>query len=174
MALVPIESFEQHAPQVHPSAFVHAAAHLIGQVQVGEEASIWPCAVLRADHGLIAIAARTSIQDGCVAHVTHNVSQTRIGMECTVGHRVVLHGCIVGDHCLVGMGSVLLDNAELGEWCFVAAGSLLTPDRKFPPRSFILGSPGRRVREVTAAEMEWITHSWKSYQDLGRRYRRGG
>ena len=173
MTLVPIESFEHHIPEVHSSAFVHCAAHLIGQVQVGEEASIWPCAVLRADHSPIAIAARTSIQDGCVAHVTHDVSQTRIGMECTVGHRVVLHGCIVGDRCLVGMGSVLLDNAELGEWCFVAAGSLLTPNRKFPPRSFILGSPGRRVREVTAAEMEWITHSWKSYQDLARRYRRG-
>lgn len=172
MPRVPIESFEQHIPQVHPLAFVHATAQLIGQVQVGEEASIWPCAVLRGDHAPINVAARTSIQDGCVAHVTHNQSETQIGMECTVGHRVVLHGCIVGDHCLVGMGSVLLDNAELGEWSFVAAGSLLTPNRKFPPRSFILGSPARRMREVTSAEMEWITYSWKSYQDLARRYGR--
>ena len=90
-----------------------------------------------------------------------------------MGHRVVLHGCRINDRCLVGMGSILLDNVELGEWCFVGAGSLLVPERKFPPKSFILGSPGRRIRDVTAAEMEWIVHSWKSYQELVRRRREG-
>lgn len=168
---MPIESFDNHVPRIHPLAFIHSGAHLIGRVQVGEEASIWPGAVLRGDHGEISVAARTSIQDGCVAHVTQNLSQTRIGVECTVGHRVVLHGCIVGDHCLVGMGSVLLDNVELGDWCFVGAASLLTPERKFPPRSFILGAPARRIRDVTAEEMEWIERSWKSYRDLTHRYR---
>jgi carbonic anhydrase/acetyltransferase-like protein (isoleucine patch superfamily) len=172
MPRVPIEPFENNNPRVHPSAFVHPGAYLIGDVEVGEEASIWPAAVLRGDHGPISIGARTSIQDGCVAHATENRSHTRIGMECTVGHRVVLHGCRVSDRCLVGMGSVLLDNVELGEWCFVGAASLLTPERKFPPRSFILGSPGRRVREVTSQEVEWIVHSWKSYLDLVHRRRR--
>ncbi len=171
MSRVPIESFEQKSPRVHPLAFIHAGAYLLGDVEVAEEASIWPAAVLRGDHGPISVGARTSIQDGCVAHATQNRSQTVIGMECTVGHRVVLHGCRVADRCLVGMGSVLLDNVELGEWCFVAAATLLTPEKKFPPRSFILGSPGRRVRDVTAQEMEWIVHSWKSYVDLVRRRR---
>ncbi len=123
---MPIESFGSNSPRVHPLAFVHPGAHLIGDVDVGEEASVWPAAVLRGDHGPISIGARTSVQDGCVAHATENRSQTRIGMECTIGHRVVLHGCRVADHCLVGMGSVLLDNAEIGEWSFVGAASLLT------------------------------------------------
>jgi len=173
MPRVPIESFEKNTPRVHPRAFVHPGAYLIGDVEVGEEASIWPTAVLRGDHGLIAIGARTSVQDGCVAHATEGRSTTRIGMECTVGHRVVLHGCVVGDHCLLGMGSVILDNVELGEWCFVGAATLLTPNKKFPPRSFILGSPGRRVREVTAEEIEWIGHSASSYVELVRRRRKG-
>jgi len=168
---VPIEPFGKNSPRVHPLAFVHPGAYLIGEVDVDEEASVWPAAVLRGDHGPISIGARTSVQDGCVAHATHDRSQTEIGMECTIGHRVVLHGCQVADHCLIGMGSVLLDNAEVGEWSLVAAASLLTPDRKFPPRSFILGAPGRRVREVSAAEMEWIASSWKSYVDLVQRRR---
>ena len=170
---MPIETFEQHTPRVHPAAFVHPAAHLIGEVEIGDAASVWPTAVLRGDHGAIHIGARTSIQDGCVAHATHGQSQTAIGMECTVGHRAVLHGCRVGDRCLVGMGSILLDNSELAEDCFVGAGSLLPPNRKYPPRSFILGSPAKRLREVTAQELEWIRYSWEAYQDLARRHRRG-
>jgi carbonic anhydrase/acetyltransferase-like protein (isoleucine patch superfamily) len=171
IARVPIESFHGKRPRVHRRAFVHPGAHLIGEVEIGEEASVWPAAVLRGDHGSISIGPRTSVQDGCVAHATQDQSHTSVGAECTIGHRVVLHGCIVADRCLVGMGSVLLDNVELGEWCFVGAATLLTPQRSFPPRSFIIGSPGRRVREVTPQEMEWIEHSWKSYRDLVRRRR---
>jgi carbonic anhydrase/acetyltransferase-like protein (isoleucine patch superfamily) len=167
---VPIEPFEAFKPDVHPQAFVHPGAHVIGAVRVGAEASIWPSTVLRGDHGEIIIGERTSIQDGSVAHATEKLSTTVIGAECTVGHRTVLHGCRVGDRCLVGMGSILLDNVELGEWCFVGAGSLVTGNKKFPPRSFILGSPAKRVREVTSEEMEWITYSWKAYQDLARRH----
>jgi len=169
---VSYQSFQSLAPRVHPSAFIHRGAFLIGAVEVGEESSVWPAAVLRGDMGVIRIGARTSIQDGCVAHATHDYSETVIGSECTVGHRVVMHGCHVADHCLVGMGSILLDLAELGEWCFLGASSLITPGQKFPPRSFILGSPARRVREVTARETEWILNSAKSYAELAREYRR--
>lgn len=168
---MPIESFEKWSPRVHDLAFVHPMATLIGQIEVAEEATIWPSVVLRGDHGGIRIGARTSIQDGTVAHATDGISVTGIGEETTVGHRVVLHGCKVGARCLVGMGSVLLDNVELGEGSFLGAGSLVTPGKIFPPRSFILGSPAKRIREVSAKETEWIEYSWKAYQDLCRRYR---
>ena len=144
---------------------------MIGDVEIAEEASIWPGAVLRGDHGQIRVGARTSIQDGTVCHATENESTTVVGAECTVGHRVVLHGCQIGDHCLVGMGSLLLDNAKLGEWCFVGAGALLTPGKVFPARSFILGSPARRLREISEQEVEWIRYACQAYRDLTRRYR---
>lgn len=167
---MPIESFEQHTPRVHERAFVHSMATVIGDVEIGEEASIWPAATLRGDHAGIRIGARTSIQDGSVIHVTEDLSTTVIGEHTTVGHRVILHGCKVGNHCLVGMGSILLDNAELGDFCLLGAGSLVTQNKIFPPRSFILGSPAKRIREVTTKELEWIEYSWRAYQDLARRY----
>jgi carbonic anhydrase/acetyltransferase-like protein (isoleucine patch superfamily) len=158
-------------PKIHPLAYVHPAAELLGDVEVGEEASIWPTTVLRGDNGWIRIGARTSVQDGTICHATVGVSNTTIGVECTIGHRVVLHGCTVGDHCLIGIGSTLLDNVEIGDWSFVAAGSLITPGKKFEPRSFILGSPAKRIRAVTDKEIEWIKHSVEVYVGLTRSYR---
>jgi carbonic anhydrase/acetyltransferase-like protein (isoleucine patch superfamily) len=169
---MPIENFERYTPRIHPDAFVHSGAWVIGEVEVAEHATVWPGAVLRGDHGAIRIGARTSIQDGTVAHATVEHSQTQVGEECTVGHRVILHGCRIGPRCLIGMGSILLDHVELGEECLVGAGSLLTSNKKFAPRSFILGSPARRIREVTAAEIEWIAFSCKSYRELADRHRR--
>lgn len=168
---MPIESFEQWTPRVHPTAFVHPGAYLIGDVQIGEEASIWPSVVLRGDQGSILIGARTSIQDGSVAHATHGISTTIIGAHCVVGHRVVLHGCKVGAHCMVGMGSVVMDNVEIGDHSFVAAGTLIPPNRKFPPNSFILGSPAKLAREVTEKELKQVKEGWEAYVDLTRRYK---
>lgn len=168
--LLAIDSFEDFVPKVHPSAFVHPAAHVIGEVEIGEESSIWPSAVLRGDQGGIRIGARTSIQDGSVAHATFGHSDTAVGEECTVGHRVILHGCRVGNRCLVGMGSILLDHVELGDFCLVGAGSLLTQGKKYPAYSFILGSPAKRLRDLTPAEKEYVANAWRPYQDLTRRY----
>lgn len=168
---MPIETFEKHTPRVHPAAFVHPGAFLLGEVEVEEEASIWPTAVLRGDSGAIRIGARTSIQDGSVVHATTGISSTSVGEACVVGHRVILHGCKIGAHCLVGMGSTVMDNAELGDQSFLAAGSLVPPGKVFPPRSFVLGTPARRMREVTAAELQAIELGWQGYVELARRYR---
>jgi carbonic anhydrase/acetyltransferase-like protein (isoleucine patch superfamily) len=167
-----IESFEKWVPRIHPLAFVHAGAHVIGDVEMDEESSLWPSAVLRGDQGAIRIGARTSIQDGSVVHATDGLSTTSVGEECTVGHRVILHGCQVGNRCLIGMGSVLLDNVSVGDSCLVGASALLTQGKKFPPYSLILGSPAQRVRELNAGERQYVENAWRSYQDLVRRYRK--
>jgi carbonic anhydrase/acetyltransferase-like protein (isoleucine patch superfamily) len=167
-------SYQGLTPRIDALAYVHPSAQLLGDVEIGPEASVWPTAVMRGDNGRIVLGARSNFQDGAVAHATLDLSTTTVGQECTIGHRAVLHGCKVGNSCLVGIGATLLDGAELGEWCFVAAGSLITPNRKFPPKSFILGAPAKAVRECNAKDMEWIVHSWKVYQDLARTYRAGG
>lgn len=160
-------------PRLHPTAWVHPSAQLLGDVVLEEDASVWPTSVLRGDCGTIHVGARSNVQDGTIAHATSGLSHTRVGVECTIGHRVILHGCQVGDRCLVGMGSTLLDNVQLGDDCFVAAGALIPPGKIFEPRSFILGAPAKRVREVTAKDLEAMAHAWRVYVDLARRYRQG-
>ena len=163
---MPVEPLDTLKPSVHPSAFVHPSAWVIADVQIDRESSIWPMSVLRGDAGRITVGARTNLQDGTIAHATTHQTTTTIGSDCTVGHRVTLHGCTVASHCLIGMGSTLLDGVVLGEWCFVAAGTLLPPGKTFPPKSFIIGNPGRCVREVEAREVEMITHGAKGYVEL--------
>ena len=166
-----IEAFRQWSPRVDARAWVHASAQLIGDVVLAEDVSVWPLCVLRGDVGAIRIGARTNVQDGTIAHATGGVSVTTIGADCTIGHRVTLHGCTVGDGCLIGMGSTLLDNCEIGAGSFVAAGSLVTPGKKFEPGSFIVGAPAKRVRAVTDAEREMIARSGQVYLELMRDYR---
>lgn len=168
---MPIQSLGTLSPVIHPRAWVHEGAFLLADVHLAEDVSVWPTVVLRGDVGRITIGARSNVQDGSVAHATTGVSATTVGEQCTIGHRVTLHGCTVGSNCLVGMGSTLLDNAVLGDGCFVAAGSLIPPGKVFEPRSFILGSPARRVREVTERELAAIDEGWRTYVGLMRRYR---
>jgi len=158
-------------PKTHGEAWVHPSAQLVGDVEVGAETSVWPTAVLRGDSGSIRVGARTSIQDGCVLHATTDVSHTTVGDECTVGHKAILHGCTVGNRCLIGMGSIILDNAVVPDGCFVAAGSLIPPNRKFEPGSFIIGAPAKSTRKVTEKETAWIESSWKIYVGLMKDYR---
>ncbi|MEW5737795.1 MAG: gamma carbonic anhydrase family protein [Myxococcota bacterium] len=168
MAIQPVGPL---TPVVKASAFVHPGAWVLGDVHLGEEASVWPTAVLRGDVGRIFVGARTNLQDGTIAHATTGVSTTTIGEECTVGHRVILHGCTVGNRCLIGMGAVVMDNVVLGDECFVAAGALIPPGKVFEPKSFILGSPGKRVREVNAEELAMMARGWKGYVELAKRHR---
>ncbi|RMG19188.1 MAG: gamma carbonic anhydrase family protein [Deltaproteobacteria bacterium] len=167
-----IETCDGIEPSIAEDAYVHPAATVIGRVRVGPRASIWPGAVLRGDDGPITIGAETSIQDNAVAHITGGRSETVIGDRVTVGHGAILHGCRVDDDVIVGMGSILMDNAHISEWSIVGAGALVPPGKRFPPGVLILGSPARVARELSEEERRWIAHSWKVYLELGERYRR--
>lgn len=165
-----ISKFEDKFPVVHPTAFVAENATVIGDVEIGEDSSIWFGSVVRGDVNYIRIGERTNIQDNCVIHVSGGTHPTVLGNEITVGHRVLLHGCTVDDRCLIGMGAILMDGVHVGEECLVGAGSLLTPGTIVPPRSLVIGSPARVKRELTAEEIEFLDRSWRNYTELKLRY----
>jgi carbonic anhydrase/acetyltransferase-like protein (isoleucine patch superfamily) len=165
------EPYLDFEPTVDATAFVHPSAVLIGEVEVGPGASVWPTAVLRGDCGKLSIGSHSNIQDGCVVHATRDVSVTQVGERVTVGHRAVLHGCRIGDDCLIGMGAIVLDNAVIGAGSIVGAGSVVLAGSKFAPRSLILGSPAKRVKEIGAAKLAWIDSSWRAYSKLVAQHR---
>jgi gamma-carbonic anhydrase len=163
--------FEGVQPEIDPTAFAHPAATIIGSVKVGAGSSVWPGVSLRGDVGPITIGENTSIQDNSVVHTTGGMSISTVGSRITVGHGVILHGCTVEDDCIVGMGSIVMDNSTIPPWSIVGAGSLVPPDKKYPSGMLILGRPARAVRELTAEERAWITRSWKIYAELCAKYR---
>jgi gamma-carbonic anhydrase len=160
-----VQDFAGLVPRVHPGAWVHDSAVIIGDVTLDEGVGIWPTAVLRGDMGPIRVGRDTNLQDGAICHDTTDRSETTIGARVTVGHRAILHGCRVGDDCLVGMGAIVMDNVVIGEGSFVAAGSLIPPGKVIPARSFVLGTPGRVVRPVTEEETRQIAFAWRTYRD---------
>jgi carbonic anhydrase/acetyltransferase-like protein (isoleucine patch superfamily) len=138
---------------VHPTAFVDASAQVIGDVEIGEESSVWMCAVIRGDVHWIKVGKRTSIQDGTIVHAMTGTHPTSIGDNVTIGHAAVIHGCTVEDQCLIGMGAILLNGSHVGAGSIVAAGALLVEGQKVPPRSLVMGSPGKVKRLLTQAEV---------------------
>ena len=167
-----IHDFEEHSPVIHPEAFVHPDATLIGQVELGARTSVWPGVVMRGDMGRIAIGDETSIQDGTICHLTEGWSETLIGNRVTVGHRVILHGCIVEDECLIGMGAILLDNVRIGKGSLIGAGALLTAGTEIPPGSVVMGAPGKVIRSAGERERAMIDGGWPTYVDHAERYRK--
>jgi carbonic anhydrase/acetyltransferase-like protein (isoleucine patch superfamily) len=165
-----IKSFAGKHPKIHDTAFVTEDAFVIGDVEVGEEASIWYGSVVRGDVNHIRIGDRTNIQDACVIHVNSKDQPTILEHEITVGHRVTLHGCYVETGCLIGIGSILLDGVRIGRNSLVAAGSLLTPNTVIPPESLVLGSPAKVKRQLTPDELAGLTRSWQNYVELSRLY----
>ncbi len=159
-----IESFAGSTPTIDPGAWVHPSAVLIGDVRLARGVSVWPTCVLRGDMGPIVIGEDSNVQDGSICHDTTDLSVTVVGARCTIGHRVILHGCSVGDDCLVGMGAIVMDNVVVGAGSFIAAGSLVPPGRTIPPGSLVMGSPGRVVRSVTDRDREQIRFGWLSYR----------
>lgn len=147
-----IRAYKGKSPQIAATAFIADGVVIIGDVVIGELASIWYNCVLRADVGYIRIGARSNIQDGSCLHMTSDLSHAVIGDEVTVGHNAIVHGATVHDGALVGMGSILLDNAVIGTEALIAAGSVVPPRMQVPPYSMVRGQPGRVVRELSEHE----------------------
>lgn len=165
-----ILSFREINPKIHPTAFVAHDSNIIGDVEIGEDASVWFGSVLRGDVNYIRIGARTNIQDQTIVHVSSKGLPTIVEEEVTVGHRVTLHACHVERGCLIGIGAILMDGVRVGANSIVGAGTLVTPGTKIPPRSLVIGSPGRVKRELTEDELASLQHSWQNYVELKRLY----
>lgn len=164
--------FGEHAPDLHGEAFVHPDATLIGQVVIGARSSVWPSCVLRGDMGPITVGEDTSIQDGTICHTTEGFSECVVGNRVTVGHRVILHGCVVEDECLIGMGAILLDNVRVGKGSLIAAGTLLTVGTEIPPGSVVMGSPGKIRGQVDDRARVMIDGGWRTYVETAAKYKR--
>jgi len=157
-------------PSIHESVFVAPGAYVIGDVKVGKESTIWFNAVLRGDDGPISIGEKCSIQDNSTIHLYEGFPIV-IEDGVTVGHNVILHGCRIGQRSIIGMGSTILDNVEIGEECIIGANTLLAGGIKIPPRSLVLGSPGKVMRELTDKDLQMIQMSIDTYVEKGREYK---
>jgi len=165
-----IVTFKGKTPEMNSTVFVAPGAKVIGEVNIGAESTIWFNAVLRGDEGQISIGKRCSIQDNSTIHLYEDAPVV-IEDEVTVGHNVILHGCKVGRRSIIGMGSTILDHAEIGEECIIGANTLIPPGKKIPPRSLVVGSPGKVVRELTDKDFEIIQLSIDTYVQKGYDYR---
>jgi len=159
------------SPQIARSAWVAPGAYVIGDVHLGEESSVWYGAVLRGDTEPILIGARTNVQDGCVLHADPGYPAI-VGEGCVVGHNAVVHGCEIGDNCLVGMGATILNGAKIGYCSIVAAGAVVPEGREFPPRSLIVGIPAKRASDVTGEQAADIKHGAREYVERAASHRR--
>jgi carbonic anhydrase/acetyltransferase-like protein (isoleucine patch superfamily) len=174
-----IRAFNGKAPIIPDSVWVDGSAVIIGDVVIGQDASIWPMTVVRGDIHRIAIGARSNIQDGSVLHVTHDSRfhpggfPLIIGDDVTVGHKALLHGCEIGHHCLIGMGATVMDGAVIEPRVILAAGSLVPGGKLLERDSLWRGSPARRVRSLTDGEQEYLDYVAENYVRLARSYRKG-
>ena len=160
------------APRIADSAWVADSAQVMGNVELGEQASVWFGTVIRGDTESICIGARSNIQDASVLHADFGKPLT-IGEDVTVGHKVMLHGCTIGDGSLIGIGAVVLNGATIGKGCLVGAGSLVTEGKEFPDGAMIMGSPARVVRQLTDEQIAGLRRSAQGYVGNAQRFRDG-
>ena len=165
-----IIKFKNWTPEIGRNSWIAPSADVIGRCKIGEDSSIWFQTTVRADVHFITIGSRTSIQDGSMIHVTHHKkadmsdgNPTFIGDDVTIGHKVMLHGCTIENACLIGMSATILDGAVIGKESIVGAGSLVTKNKVFPPRSLIMGSPAKFVRELNDEEVKELYASAARY-----------
>lgn len=159
-------------PRLSDSAWVADSAQVMGNVELGDDVSVWFGVVIRGDTEIIRIGRGSNIQDLSVLHADVGMPLT-VGEGVTVGHKVMLHGCSIGDGCLIGIGAVVLNGARIGRQCLVGAGSLVTEGKEFPDGSMILGSPAKAVRPLTGAQLESLQQSARQYVDNAGRFRLG-
>lgn len=174
-----IKAFRHYRPHIHPRAYIDQAAYVSGRTTIGADSSVWPMAVIRGDVQAIQIGERSNVQDGAVLHVTHASEEYTsatggaliIGDDVTIGHNVVLHACTIGNQCLVGMGSIVLDGAVLEPQLMLGAGSLVPPNKVLESGYLWLGSPVKKVRPLTDKEKTFLHYSAKHYVTLAQETR---
>ena len=175
--IIMIRTFEGITPVIAASTFIDDTAVVIGNVTIGEHSSIWPTVVIRGDVNTITVGDRTSIQDGSVLHVNHDADYNpggdplTIGSDVTVGHRVMLHGCTIQDHCLIGMSSTILDQAVVESHTMIGAGSLVSPGKTLESGYLYMGTPARQVRKLTDEELAYIDYAAQYYARLKEKHR---
>ncbi|MCK5901646.1 MAG: gamma carbonic anhydrase family protein [Cocleimonas sp.] len=173
-----IRPFENNTPEIEASAYIDPAAFVSGQTRIGAKSSVWPMAVLRGDVNKIQVGECTNIQDGAVLHVTHihpdienSGSPLIIGDDVTVGHNATLHACTIEHHCLIGMNSVVLDNALIESHVIIGAGSLVPPNKTLASGYLYFGNPIKKIRPLTAQEINFLSYSATHYVKLAQRTR---
>lgn len=167
-----IKSLKGINPDIHESCFIAENAFVIGNVQIGEKSNIWYGTVLRGDMDYLRVGKNTNIQDNSTVHNDYN-TPTNIGDNVTIGHNSIIHGCTIKDNVLIGMGSIILNNAEIGENTIIGAGSLVTQGKKIPSGVLCMGSPAKVVRELTKEEIEHIKKSAENYVQMGMEHKQG-
>ena len=165
-----ILKFKEFYPKIAPSAWIAPSADLIGNIEIAEDSSVWFGCVIRSDVNEVRIGKNSNIQDLSCIHTDTN-TKTIIGDNVTVGHKVMLHGCIIEDNCLIGMSATILDNAVIGEGSIVGANSLVTSGKVFPPRSMIMGSPAKVVKQLTQEDVDKLIAHAAHYVDYKNDYR---
>lgn len=161
-----IERFADYTPLVHPTAWIHPTAVVIGEVTIGPRVSVWPGAVIRGDQGPIVIEEDSNVQDHAMIHNTGGWSVTRIGARVTIGHRAILHGCTIEPDCLIGMGAIVLDNVVVEQESIIGAAALVSAGKRIPRGSMVMGTPGRVVRSLGEKDLAMIDHGWREYVRL--------
>jgi carbonic anhydrase/acetyltransferase-like protein (isoleucine patch superfamily) len=160
-------------PQIATNAFIAESATLIGNVTVAPEASVWFGAVLRGDVGWIHIGERSNVQDMVCIHMTTDLSNSEIGRDVTIGHGAIIHGAVIEDEALIGMGAIVLDNARIGRGAVVAAGAVVPPGMVVPPRTLVRGQAAKQQRELSDEELRRARQGAADYVQLGREYGSG-
>ena len=167
-------AYQGRHPQIDASTYVQASAQVIGDVHIGAQSSVWFNVVIRGDVHRIRIGVRTNIQDNSTLHVTRDRWPTEVGDDVTVAHAVILHGCRIGNRCLIGMGAIVMDGAEIGDDCLVAAGALVTPGTKVPPGHLVMGRPAAATRLLRPDELAYLKQSAANYAAHAASYREQG
>ncbi|MFN8391064.1 MAG: gamma carbonic anhydrase family protein [Bdellovibrionota bacterium] len=166
-----VTEFDGHTPKLHESVFIAPDAWVIGDVRLGEDVSIFFGAVLRGDILPIRIGKGTNIQEHSMLHTSQQRSPTLVGDYVTIGHRAIVHGCSIGNRCLIGMGSVILDETVIEDDCIIAAGTVIPEKKHIPARSMVMGVPGKVVRTLSDDEVARLPNGAYHYVEVGRKYR---